>query len=491
MLNNDLKRHYPNQKIKGPDDFARVSDCKNNPYSSMIQIRPYMFEATYLDTDDQFAKEYFESANTSVVPSGCSSFVKDGLFCRTFDWRYDDKAEFIIHTPARNGKRQVDGIASNVGLTPKEVLSGLKSELYNILPYYLVDGKNDCGLVISTNIVPTDKGLTTGTTPLVETKDTISSMMVVRYLLDRCKSAQEAVELIRDYISIYVPAKLQAMGFEQHWLIADKDKSYCLEIVQNEIKIIEASTITNFYLYDMTAESTVYTPADVSDGNLPSSQGITPHGQGLERYNLILSSNKDVYGICEDLLYTHAYQSSTDPYWYSEFVGGDLTVDNPVDDFEEIVGKAQQAYAERVRDGKTWQSVHAVVYDIANQTFKFKSQEEEGWSEPLENGYYTKENTPDNSPLVIYAEENQTAQSLQVPKITIEQAYMIYNAVASGKSCVIVDATETTFHPVLQVDIVPGYPAILIQYYWVAYIDYQVLENDTIEITVHNITTEE
>lgn len=238
-----------------------------------------------------------------------------------------------------------------------------------------MDGQNSVGLTISTNVVPLDNIPTSYTTAQVEEKDEICSLMLPRWLLDRCSSAYEAVTYARDYLSIYVPKTLQDMHYEQHFLIADKNNSYVLEIIDNRVWFTECDAITNFYIYGTDIESTVLTP----ETGKPSTQGITPHGSGLERYNLIKTHVGDVEDLVDSLLYTNSYKRSTNPFWYSEFVDGDLTVDSDISEFTDIVDRAIYQYEHRTREDEipTWQSVHAIVYDLNNLTFKIRVQEQE------------------------------------------------------------------------------------------------------------------
>lgn len=352
----------------------RGLEGKPRDYTTLVKVEDYLYEAIYNDIDYNYANNYFKSKKPIPPLGSCSSFIKDGKFCRAYDWTYDDNVEIIVKTPARDGKYAVNGISASLNITEDLINTMEYTELYKLLPFYIVDGMNEKGLTISTNVVPLDKGMTIGTEPLIERKDEVCSIMLIRYLLEHATTAQEAVEMVRDYLSVYVPTGLHKMGYEQHYLIYDGTKAYVLEFVENAPVIIEADAITNFFLADTTFIDTVYTPAS---GFAPSSQGITAYGSGLERYNLIKTSNATPEQLLIDLSYTNSYKRSTEPFWYTEFVGGDLTVDSTPQEFEPRVNKYIEVFNKRTRHdvNKTWQSTHSIIYDLSKKTFKIRVQE--------------------------------------------------------------------------------------------------------------------
>lgn len=363
------------------------------PAINVSKVKDYLYETTFLDIDDDYAIEYFKGKKPHVSAGVCSSFIKNGRVYRYLDWTYDNNVEFIVRTPARPGRYAVTGISSTLPLTKTFVEGREYSDLYRLVPFYLSDGENEKGLVVCTNVVPLDFEPTTETIPETEKRAEICSVMLVRYLLDRYATAYEAVNALRNYISVFIPAALQEMGYEQHYLIADKDKAYCVEFIENAVVAIDVTEdpiITNFYLYGTHGiENGVYTPADVAEGHLPSSQGITPHGAGLERYNLIKNSDNP------DLWYTNTYKRSTAPFWYSEYVGGDLTVDSVPSLFEDRVASYISAYECRTRDDevKTWQTVHRTVYDFASKAISITVQESGAESKEAFSEYLTKAGT--------------------------------------------------------------------------------------------------
>lgn len=338
---------------------------------------------------------------------GCSTIRNGNVVGRAFDWTYDESVGFVIRTLRTAGKYATLGISASVPrLTEEFMESGeYNAESFKLIPFYTVDAINEYGLTASILLVPLDKGQTTGTTPLIAKLDEICNLMLVRYIVDNFQTAQEAVEYLRNYVSVYSPQGLADMGYESHFMVSDKTKSYSIEFVNNTLIATDISDkpyMTNFYLNGVTfnEDGTVYTPADVPT-HLPSSQGITENGSGLERYNLIVGSYQTTDSIASmrslmnSLKFTNAYLAETDPQWNTEFVGtwedfGTFTVDTPASDFTGLKNYIRGVYEQRIRDGKTWQTVHSAVYDLENKTLNLVVQED---GQELEFGfdYYTKE----------------------------------------------------------------------------------------------------
>ena len=423
-------------------EFEWQDSANSNVYNSISKLDDYLYEVVYLDTDDEYAREYFLQRKPEVSPGACSSFIHydndKRKFIRFFDWVYNNNVEFIVKTPARDGKYAVEGVAGGtLGLTKDLVENGKYSELYKILPYYMTDGHNEHGLVISTNVVPLQKGKTIGTIPKREVRDQICATMLVRYLLEKCKTAEEAVTLIDNYVSVYSNASLHNLNYEQHFLISDNKKCYCLEFVENTVRILEKNAITNFYLADTTVQGNQHynTPLTAIDGKYASDQGVTSHGSGLERYNIIRDSrDESVEELIPKLLYTNAYypryDEELDTTWYSEFVGEEngqeLTVDNIPSDFKETIDKYYDIFINRSRDtANTWQSLHISIYDFYTNTFQIYVQENLNKKFDIKFNYPTMEKFVNELYTIDYNYNLYlSAQWYQKPTETTEETYI-------------------------------------------------------------------
>ena len=342
------------------------------PFKSINFIKNYFYEIAYENIDYEYANDYLKKKKP-IINGACSSVRNGNWYGRNFDWTYDENAEFLVRTSRANGRYASIGLASGInGLTNDVVKSGVENELYKLVPFMMTDGINECGLVANTNVVPTDKGITTGTSAKISKEVEICSLMLVRYVLDHFVTAKDAAEYIENYMSVYVPSTLIDMGYETHLMIADEVDTYLVEFYGNETVITQMTKpyMTNFYLSDITlnADDTVYTPND--SGHYASENNISENGSGLERYNIIVENYTDadtqsgMRELMNKLKYSKAYEGAE---WYTEFVGiNGLTVDSEVEDFAEEISYAEKLYEHRIRNGKTWHTAHSVVYDIEN-----------------------------------------------------------------------------------------------------------------------------
>lgn len=377
--------------LNGDIATAALNIAIQRKYTALNRISDYLFSIRYESIDYDSAKKYFLTKNPEITPAGCSSLRNGNFFGRQLDWFYNNGAEFVVRTPHIKGRYASIGIAGGISeLTAEKVESREYSELYGILPFYMQDGINENGVFCNINVVPTDNGLTSVTVPDIEERDRICTLMLVRYILDNFDNATEAVEYIRDYVALYVPKALQEMGYEAHFMIGDSVSTYILEIVNDKVILNAGVIMTNFFIsgIETNADGKVYTPADVSNGNLPSEKNhITPNGSGLERYNLIVENYADadtkegMRSLLNRLMYSNSYKIETTPAWYSEFVSEKygITVDTPAESeaMQNYVRICREHFTERDRNNpEVWHTTHSCVYDLQKRKLYIVSQED-------------------------------------------------------------------------------------------------------------------
>lgn len=337
-----------------------INEEKQDPtYGFLLnEYNPYLYEILCTNLDYEYAKEHI---NEIAEMGSCSAFHKDGKILRNFDWKYDERVEFIVRT------KGVIGISSGV-FNRSEI--DYTSERAKLLPFALVDGVNSRGLYANVNVVSTEYG-TGDSQPAVELRETVPALMLVRYILDNFSTAREAVEYIRDYVTI------QMNGKGLHWFVTDKEGvAYTMEVIEGGVVIEEHDVLTNFHWYGVqtNADGTLYGPERPA-GVLPTeANGLTPYASGIERYNVIIRNpGKSLQELAQALMYSRAYTGAD---WYSEFVGGDLTVDSMPSDFANIIALARQAWIQRDREtAKVWHTLHSCVYDLENKTISIVSQD--------------------------------------------------------------------------------------------------------------------
>jgi len=385
-------------EMKNVDRKLETPLFGRNAYVQLSPISQFLYDITIDCVDYDYANNYFKQRQVPINNSGCSVVCTDNFTGRDLDWFYNWDCEFWVHTPACDGRYASNGTASSVpGLTKQMVESGQYLSAYNILPFFMVDGINEYGVYCSTNVVPEEKGNTTITIPTESKTAEISMNMVVRYVLDHYKTAQEAVEDLQKHIAIYKTTGLKKVGYDAHYEIRDTQHKYVVEIIDNQVQYQEQPYITNFHCIGVTTNSDgkVYTPATQDDShNAYITNHITKHGSGLERWNVIVDNyntadNKEnMVALMKDSLnYKKAYstfEEVSDPFWNTEFVGvnshGDLCVDSPEADYDYIKQYTGQLFINRNRNQDkigTWHTTHTCIYDhIEHKTYFYDSSED-------------------------------------------------------------------------------------------------------------------
>ena len=341
-------------------------ECSSRMFTYPKQIAPYLYEMTF--TDYVYDAEMITGDDVEVF--GCSSVRNGNFYGRNFDYFYNDTPEFIVHVDATEDRHASVGVAIHNGLREVNLLRGEYHDQLSLIPNLTLDGINDAGVIASINVVPGegDTGALTGTNPSGED---LHAAYVVRYILDNADSADEAVELLRGR-NIYGSA---VDGMYLHVMIADEDKTYVVEYLDNQLvaeeKTGDQQIMTNFYT------------------NLPA---LTENAAGVERYQILqenYAQGDSMVGM-RDLLarvkYSNAYAYSTDPLWMSEMIpqsmiqANDPTVmaifaeklDNVRKDYWNAVNNDRRAPA----NTSFWQTTHNSVYDIAEKKLRVTVQED-------------------------------------------------------------------------------------------------------------------
>lgn len=379
------------------------ADMEYTAYESLESTdENYLYEITYKNIDYDFADKYFsQQYRFKEGFGGCSSVRNGNLHMRNYDLYYSETAQFVVHTPG------VDGVSDGLmSLTKQIVDENPYSTAFRVLPFYLTDGHNQYGLTANINVVPKgDKGApTTGTNP---GKESVCTLMFVRYILDHYKTVDEVVDAVLNDLNIW-SIDSKAFDYEFHYMVSDPNKTVVIEFINNKPSIIEYAEedkpiMTNFYLtgVELNFDGSVYTPETQDEThNAKDTNNITDFGAGLERFNTInekysaLTTIDAAKSLLDtDILYSNTYTNEGSCIWYSEYVGKYsggrvLTVTDDVEKFNEsnVLTNAAALYANRSRDINspyygTWHTMHGVVYDIDNREMYLFVQDSEskGW----------------------------------------------------------------------------------------------------------------
>lgn len=297
------------------------------------------------------------------VEVACASVRKGDLHARNFDWYYSEEAEFVVRCGGHGEKYASIGVASLSGIENGFAEKGLYTPLYHFLQLYTVDGINETGLVVNTNIVPEgDVGSTVGTNP---GGMRLCSAIIPRYLLDNAGSVEEAVALLQA-ADIYSYQDEEG-PFELHFMISDPEKTAVVEFIDNKMIVLyDENIMTNFYL---------------------SLDDYTEHAMGIERYEILVdgygavTDESSMLDLMKEVWYSRSY-TQTDPAWLSEDYG---TVYNEkgevfgrssdLEDFRKVLEEEQARFIGRTRDGTTWQTVHTSLFNLEDRSLKVIAQE--------------------------------------------------------------------------------------------------------------------
>lgn len=401
-----------NYKYNGREweEYKNDGDETFGYYTKLDYISDYAYEAHYNELNYAFAYKRFAEDKIPVMAGGCTAIRRNNEFARNLDWLYDNTAEFIIHTPAIGGRYATTCTCGQISkLSDEFVKSSKYAEEYILLPFFCVDGVNETGIFVSANVVPAEKGNTEDfIEPTGESRIEICANMIPRYILDNFDNALEAVNFIKEHARVYFSKKIkEKTKYELHFMVGDKNSTYCIEFVDNATVIMDfaSSTVTrhpimtNFHFTGIT----MGTPGIVPVPSNPGSEGvtgvgITPNASGLERYDYLETYYNDISELAvalQKVRFTRVYDYDTDFYvkLYSDLVGipvteggsDYLTVDSSVADFETVYQRLHAKLSKRTRDKDdpdpdafygSWQTTHTVVYNLDNGKATFYFQED-------------------------------------------------------------------------------------------------------------------
>lgn len=360
--------------------------------TTINKVTDYLFEITCDDYEQNIdkASDYFTMYNPKL--GGCSSVQNGYIRGRNYDWTYDEEPEFVIHVPANDAGRHASiGVAATTEITAADVESGAYYPVYDIIPYFTLDGINDAGLTININVVGYEE-MGEFEMKTQDTSDDVCPIMIPRLLLDNAGSIDEALVMLESmdifslgtaeeaHFMISGPQSPNDSTFNTVVveLIPDQNKHYTLNVIDyNKGQFVDNKPVmTNFHLTGF-------------DGSIES---LTKHPMGYERYVILadcFGEGETIRGM-QDLMkkvyYTRAYDVYSENFWYSELCHDDLTMDDrgPANLHGDIYAAGVFAddliyslndYYRMERDSTTWHTVHTSVYDIENRTLYVMPQE--------------------------------------------------------------------------------------------------------------------
>ncbi|MCQ2551037.1 MAG: linear amide C-N hydrolase [Clostridia bacterium] len=347
--------------------------CKDVKYGNFEKVADNLYVVDYDKYDIDYANE--DVASTQSTSFGCSSVRVGNYYGRSFDFIYGDVAEVVVKVPSKDGRYASIGVMGGLlDVTPEAIENGeLSEDMLKMIPLAVTDGINEKGVVCNMNVVPACdlEKFTTGTNP---DGDDLNMQILVRYVLDNAGSAKEAVELIKglnitdEMRDVY---GVKSFGYEGHLMVADKDDTYVIEFINNEVKVCEGQNImTNFYV---------------------GLDEYTPHASGIERYEFLeknldsVKSMDDMANLMKQVKFSDSYRKALP----SDMVEGEHTNEviaqsmGAVREFCNGIVKSMPAmFKTGDNPEQIWITMHMTTFDIEKKIMRVIVQER--YDEPFE-----------------------------------------------------------------------------------------------------------
>jgi len=221
----------------GFDEFLKVGATSDDELAGLIAKRLLRGFPIHLNLDLSFPED-----------GGCTVFVVKNekgevLYCRNYDFLYTPAMQ--LFSSPNNGYRSVSTVQLDVlGYTKNSYPTGININSFVALaaPYMPWDGMNEKGLAIGLLAVTEAYGPKNN-------EITLSTTTIIRLVLDKASTVQEAVDLMKQY-NVYFSADINC-----HFLIADRNgDSVLVEYWDGELKTVttpdDFQVASNFIAYD-------------------------------------------------------------------------------------------------------------------------------------------------------------------------------------------------------------------------------------------------
>lgn len=411
---------------------ASKEDVAGQHNIQVTKVSDYLYETTLdYDYDIDEGKELIEK--NEPVMGGCSSISIGNLRARNFDWLYSNGIVVMVRSTKTENRHASIAVSPLVKLDEDIAKDGKYHELYELLPYISVDGTNDAGISINTNVVNRDQ-LGHWEMKTEATDDDLTELLIPRLILDNCSNLSEIIPLLEKYDWISMPK------YETHMMVTgprssddatvttavlefvpftEGGKTYrrlcCISQDEKDIAIVGGDAarfwhskadifiMTNFHLWHFEADKD-------RKGRLLSA---TEHPSGFERYEILEAAANTAYEVIggpdsltfqhmQDIMYTvnysNMYNVYQDNFWYSESMPELITKEDLINATDEqrsphgdlnnlIKGKDNcfingfketlKSWGNRDRKVKNdfWESVHTTIYNYEERTIKIAVHE--------------------------------------------------------------------------------------------------------------------
>lgn len=303
------------------EDLEEIRKGAIKPYTSLERLANYLYKISFETIPAEI--------NVNTVISGCTSFVQNGKLYRNLDWNYDKTNSFLVQCKGFKGMAFINGLTDD----------NMEDELMGQLPYHLVDGVNENGIMVSTHILYNDWDWHGAG------NKNISLTKLPYIILNEVKSIDELSSKLANVLNnIKVPTAMEAVEYLAQYIVTDGTTTYAI--------LPPTNSTGSYVIQDITSNPKLTNFRWVNSVTVDRAD-LQTRPTGVERWNAIPTT-------LENLRFTKAYE---EPTRLSEFIGINGTTKNSTDEeLTEIYNTAHTLYENRTRNGATWQTVHSVVY---------------------------------------------------------------------------------------------------------------------------------
>ncbi|MGN0907023.1 MAG: linear amide C-N hydrolase [Bullifex sp.] len=221
----DRTYHMTYRGSNGFDDFLKQGGASDDG-----EVAAYL--TSYL------SKGFYKSS-VETADGGCSVISDIRKTGRNFDW--SDAPVMVMSTYPDDGYASVSTcnlafLGFGEGFSPDD---GFMSGLLSIAAIYVpLDGMNEKGLTVADLVIDTPERINQD-----EGRTDLTITTLIRLLLDRAATVDEAIALISEY-DIHSSA-----GMMHHLAISDASgRSVAVEFYGDDVYVTETPVVTNFYL---------------------------------------------------------------------------------------------------------------------------------------------------------------------------------------------------------------------------------------------------
>lgn len=345
-----------------------LAGCKKNDDASgnngndtnviVTKVANMLYEATY----DTYSSEPVGSYEELAGDMACSSVRNGNYHGRNFDFFANSSSTFVVRTTATENRYATIGVARLANINDAYIDAGLTERQRQILPWAILDGMNEKGLVVNNNVVSKKDWGTHPHTGTNEGAPDLNILFTTRAILDNCATVQEAL----DYLEEHNITPLGSEKMNLHIMLSDPKETCVVEVIDNKLVVIPNQYImTNYHLYYY------YIP---------------DNAMGVERYDILEEhydeggeSMEGMWNLMKRVRYTNTYDADNE--WYSEIASsyGIKYSDIPEHQTElynklTLIEAAWTIQKENIeqqcclpQSTQFWDTVHNTIYDMENK----------------------------------------------------------------------------------------------------------------------------